>query len=52
MTGVYIADGRTRRLANLDCPDVESLIGLVVKPAIADAGIFPSDVDAIFCGAL
>jgi acetyl-CoA C-acetyltransferase len=50
MTGVYITGWAHSTFGKLDCPDVESLIGLVVKPAIADAGIFPSDVDAIFVG--
>ncbi len=33
-----------------DAPDAEALIGLVARAAIADAGIDPADVDAVFLG--
>ena len=33
-----------------DAPDAEALIGLVARQAIADAGIEPHEVDAVFLG--
>ena len=33
-----------------DCPDAEALIGLVAREAIADAGLEPHEVDAVFLG--
>lgn len=33
-----------------DVPDAESLIGLVAREAIADAGLEPHEVDAVFLG--
>jgi acetyl-CoA C-acetyltransferase len=50
MTGVYIAGWSHSAFGKLDHPDVESLIGLVVRPALSDAGISGSDIDGIFVG--
>ncbi|MCX8135143.1 MAG: hypothetical protein N3D18_14425, partial [Roseococcus sp.] len=33
-----------------DCPDAETLIGLVARQAIEHAGIAPEEVDAVFLG--
>lgn len=33
-----------------EAPDAEALIGLVAREAIADAGLEPHEVDAVFLG--
>jgi acetyl-CoA C-acetyltransferase len=38
------------QFGKLEDPDVESLIGRVAGAALADAGVAPSDIDAVFVG--
>ena len=48
MTEACIVGWAHSQFGKLDDPDVESLIGKVAGAAIADAGIDPSEIDAVF----
>ncbi len=48
MTEACIVGWAHSQFGKLEDPDVESLIGKVAGAAIADAGISPSEVDAVF----
>jgi acetyl-CoA C-acetyltransferase len=48
MTEACIVGWAHSQFGKLDDPDVESLIGRVAGAAIADAGIAPAEIDAVF----
>jgi acetyl-CoA C-acetyltransferase len=50
MTGVCIVGWAHSPFGKLADPDIESLMGRVVGPAIADAEMSPSEIDGIFVG--
>jgi acetyl-CoA C-acetyltransferase len=50
MTGVCIVGWAHSPFGKLADPDIESLMGRVVGPAIADAEMSPSGIDGIFVG--
>jgi acetyl-CoA C-acetyltransferase len=50
MTDVCIVGWAHSPFGRLADPDVETLIGRVAGPAIADAGVLPDDVDGVFVG--
>ena len=50
MTEACIVGWAHSPFGKLEDPDVESLIGRVAGSAIEDAGIAPSDIDAVFVG--
>jgi acetyl-CoA C-acetyltransferase len=50
VTGIYIAGWAHSIFGRLEAPDVETLIGMVVQPAIASASINASEIDAVFVG--
>ncbi|HEY2131422.1 MAG TPA: acetyl-CoA acetyltransferase [Acetobacteraceae bacterium] len=50
MTEACIVGWAHSQFGKLEDPDVESLIGRVARAAIADAGVEPADIDAVFVG--
>jgi acetyl-CoA C-acetyltransferase len=50
MTEVSIVGWSHSPFGKLDDPDVEALIGRVAGAAIADAGVAPTEIDAVFVG--
>jgi acetyl-CoA C-acetyltransferase len=50
MTEACIVGWAHTPFGKLEDPDVESLIGRVARAAIADAGVEPADIDAVFVG--
>jgi acetyl-CoA C-acetyltransferase len=50
MTAACIVGWAHSPFGKLEDPDVESLIGRVAGSAIADAGIAPTEIDAVFVG--
>ncbi|MDE1147124.1 MAG: acetyl-CoA acetyltransferase [Azospirillaceae bacterium] len=50
MTGPCIVGWAHSPFGKLDDADIEQLIARVARPAIADAGVSPADIDGVFVG--